>query len=156
MWELDHKEGWAPKNQCFLIVVLEKTLESPTDCRETKPVNHKGNQSWIFIGRTDVEAEVPVLWPPDAKSRFTGEDPDAEKDWGQEEKGMTEFEVVGWHHWLNVLEFEQAPGVGDGQGSLACYSPWGGKELDMTDWTELNWTSLWSNSHIYTWLLEKP
>ena len=111
MWELDHKEGWAPKNRCFLTVVLEKTLESPMDCRETKSVNHKGNQSWIFIGRTDVEAEAPVLWPPDAKSRFIGKGPDAEKDWGQEEKGMTKDEVVGWHHWLNVLEFKHTLGT---------------------------------------------
>ena len=127
MWELDHKESWALKNLCFWIVVLEKTLERPLDCK-IKPVRRKGNQSWIFIGRTDPEAEAPILWPPDVKGRLTGKDPDAGKDWRQEEKGTTEDEVVGWHHWLNGHEFEQDPGVGDGQGSLACCSPWGHKE----------------------------
>ena len=106
MWELDHKEGWAMKNWCFQIVVLEMTLESPLDCKEIKPVNPKGNQSYIFIGRTADEAEAPVLWPPDAKSWLTGKDPDAGKYWRQEEKGMTEDEVVGWLHRLNGHEFE--------------------------------------------------
>ena len=105
MWELDHKESWAPKNWCFWTVVLEKTLESPLDCKEIKPVNPKGNQSWIFIGRTDTEAESSILWPPDEKSRLFGKDPDAGKDWGQEEKGMTDDEMVGWHYWLNGHEF---------------------------------------------------
>ena len=131
MWELDYKESWALKNLCFWIVVLEKTLERPLDCK-IKPVRRKGNQSWIFIGRTDDEAEVPILWPLDAKNWLIGKDPDAGKDWRQEEKGTTEDEVVGWHHWLNGHEFEQDPGVGDGQGSLACCSPWGHKELDTT------------------------
>ena len=111
MWELDHQEGWALKNWCFQTVVSEKTLESSLDCKNIKSVNHKGNQPWIFIGRTGAEAETPILWPPDAKSRLTGKDPDAEKDWGQEKKGMTEDEVVGWHHWLNVLQFEQTLGT---------------------------------------------
>ena len=138
MGELDHKESWALKNWCFWTAVLEKTLESPLDCMEIKPVYPKGNQSWIFIGRTDAEAETPKLWPPNAKNWLIGKDPDAGKVWRQEEKGMTEDEMVGWHHWLNGHEFEQAPGVDDGQGSLACYSPWDRKESDMTEW--LNWT----------------
>ena len=127
-----------PKNWCFQTLVLEKTPGSPLDSKKSKPVNLKGNQPWIFIGRTDAEIEVPILWPPDAKNWLTGKDPDAGKDWRQEEKGMTEDEMVGWHHWLDGHEFEQAPGVGDGQGSLACCSPWGHKELDMTEWP--NWT----------------
>ena len=106
MWELYYKEGLAPKNWCFWAVVLEKTLESPLDNKEIQPVNPKGNQSWIFIRRTDAEAETPILWPPDGKSQFTGKDPDAGKDRGQEGKGMTEDEMVGWHHWLNGHEFE--------------------------------------------------
>ena len=124
-------------------MVLEKTFESPLDCKEIKPVNPKGNKSWIFIGITDAEAETPILWPPDAKTWLTGKDPDAGKDWGQEEKGTTEDEMIGRHHWLNERESEQAPRVGDGQGSLVCCSPWGCKELDTTEqlnWTELNFT----------------
>ena len=113
--------------------MLEKTLESPLDCKEIKLVNPEGNQSWMFIGRTDLEAEVPVLWSPDAKSHLIRKDPDAGKDWGQEEKGTTEDEMVGWHHWLNGHEFEQAPGDGEGQGSLACSSPWATKESDTTE-----------------------
>ena len=113
MWELDHKEGWVPKNWCFWNVVLEKTLESPLDCKEIKPVNLKGNQTWIFIGETDAEAEAPILWPPDAKSWLIGKDPDAGKDWRQEEKGKTKNKMVGWHRWPNGHEFEQAPGDGD-------------------------------------------
>ena len=120
MWELDYKESWVLKNWCFWTVMLEKTLESPLDCKEIQPVHPKGNQSWIFIGRTDVEAEAPVLWPPDAKNWLTGVDPDAGKDWRQEEKRTIADEMVGWHNWLD--EFEQVPGVGDGQGSLACFS----------------------------------
>ena len=106
MWELDYKESWAPKNWCFLTVMLEKTIESPLDCKEIQPGNPKGNRSWIFIGRTDVEAETPILWPPDAKSWLTGKDPDAGKDWGPEDKGTTEDEMVGWYHRLNEHEFE--------------------------------------------------
>ena len=136
--ELDHKEGWAPNNWCFRIVVLEKTLENPLDCREIKPVNSKENQPWIFIGRTDAEAEAPILWPPDAKKWLIRKDREAWKDWRQEEKGMTEDEMVGWYHQLDGHEFEQTPGVGDGQGSLTCYSPWGRKESDTTK--RLNWT----------------
>ena len=137
MWELDYKESWVPKNWCFWILVLEKTLESPLDCKEIQPVHPKGNQSWIFIGRADDEAETPLLWPPDAKNWLIWKDPDAGKDWRQE-KGMTEDEMVGWPHWLNGHEFEQALGVGDGQGSLAWCSPWGHKESDTTE--RLNWT----------------
>ena len=141
MWELDYKdykESWVPKNWCFWTVVLEKTLESPLDCKEIKPVHPKGNQPWIFIGKTDAEAEAPILWPPDAKNWLFGKDPDAGKDWRQEEKGMIEDEMVGWHHWLNRHEFEQALGVGGGQRSLVCCSPWDRKELNMTE--RLNWT----------------
>ena len=123
VWEPDYKESWAPKNWCFSTVVLEKTPESPSDSKEMQPVHPKGNQSWIFIGRTDAEAEAPILWPTDVKNWLIGKDPDAGKDWRQEEKGTTEDEMVGWHHWLLGQEFEQAPGVGDGQGSLACCSP---------------------------------
>ena len=119
-------------------VVLEKTLESPLDCKEIQPVNPKGNQSWIFIGRTDVEAETPILWPPDSKSWLIWKDPDAGKGWGQEEKGTTEDEIVGWYHWHNGHGFGWTPGVGDGQGGLACCYSWSCKELDMTE--QLNWT----------------
>ena len=132
MWELDHEEGWALKNWCFQIVVLEKTLESPLDCKEIKLVNPKGNQSWIFIERTDAEAEVPILWPPEAKSQLTGEDCHARKEWGQEKKGVTEDEMVGWYHWLKGHEFEQVLGDSEGQGSLVCCSPWSLKESDTT------------------------
>ena len=125
MWELDCKEVWAPKNWCFWTVVLEKTLESPLDSKEIKPVNREGNQLWIFIERTDAEVEAPILWPPDAKSWFIGKDPDAGKDSKQEEKGMIGEEMDGWHHQLEGHEFEQAPRDGEGQGSLVCCSPWG-------------------------------
>ena len=131
--------NWAPKNWCFWNVVLEKTLESPLDCKEIKPVNPKGNQSWIFIGRSDTEAETPILWPPDAKNWLIGKDSDAGKNWRQEEKGMTEDEMVGWHHQLYGHGFEQAVAAGYGHGSLACCSPWGHKESDMTE--RLNWTT---------------
>ena len=125
IWELDHKEGWELKNWCFWTVVLEKTLVSSLDYKEIKPVNAKGNQSWIFIGRTDSEAETPKLWPPDAKSWLIRKDPDARKNWRQEEKGLTEDEMVEWHHWLNGHEFEQSLGDGEGQGSLVYCSLWG-------------------------------
>ena len=137
MWELDYKESQALKNWCFWTVVLEKTLESPLDCKEIQPVHPKGDQSWIFIGRTDAEAETPILWLPDAKNWLIEKDPDAGKDWRLEEKGMMEDDMVGWHSWLNGHEFEQALGVGDGQGGLACCCPWDCKG-DATDW--LNWT----------------
>ena len=133
MWELDNKKGWAPKNWCLWILVLEKTLESPLDSKEIKSVNPKGNKSWIFIGRTDAEAEAPIIWPPDAKSQLIGKDPDAGKDWRQEEKGKTEDEMVGWNHWLNEHEFEQTLGGGEGQGSLVYCSSWGLKESDTTE-----------------------
>ena len=135
---MDHKEDWEPKNWCFWTVVLEKTLESPLDCKEIKPVNATGNQSRIFIGRTDAEAETPILWPPDAKNWITGKDPDAGKDRRQEQKGMTEDEMVGWPHRLDGHEFEQALGAGDRQGGLVYCSPWGRKESDTTE--GLNWT----------------
>ena len=125
MWELDHEEGWAPKNWCFWTVVLEKTLESPLDCKDIKPVNYKGNQPWIFIGRTGAETETPILWPPDSKSQFIRKD--AGKDWGQEEKGTTEGKMVGWHHRHSGHEFEQTPGDSEKQRSLACCSSWGSR-----------------------------
>ena len=142
MWKLDCEGSWVLKNWCFWTVVLEKTLESPLDCKEIQPVHSKGDQSWVFIGRTNTEAETPILWPPHAKSWLTGKDPDAGKDWGQEEKGTTEDEMAGWHHRLDGHEFEYTPGVGDGQGGLACYDSWGHKESDTTEW--LNWTELFS------------
>ena len=138
MWELDYKESRALKNWCFWTVVLEKTLESPLDCKEIKPVNPKGNQSWIFTRRTDAEAEVPILWPPNAKNQRIGKACDAGEDWRQEEKGTTEYEVVGWHHGIT--------NVGNGQGVLACCSPWGRKGSDTTE--RLNWTELTETSEL--------
>ena len=132
--ELDHKEGWTPKNWCFWIVVVGNTLESPLNSKEIKPVNPKGNQSWIFIGRTDAEAEAPIFWPLDAKNRHFRKDPDTGKDWGHEKKRVTENEMVGWHHRLNGHEFEQILGDSEGQGSLGCCGPWGYKESDTTWW----------------------
>ena len=152
MWVLDYKESWVPKNWCFWTVVLEKTLESPLDCKGIQPVNPKGNQSWIFIRRTDVEAETPILWPRDVKNWLIGKDPNAGKDWRQEEKGMTEDEMAGWHHRLDGCESEWTPRVGDGQGGLACCSPWGRKESDMTErlnWTDLSkWTMMTTTGHL--------
>ena len=131
MWELDYKEGWEPKNWCFWTVVLENTLESPLSSKAIKPVNLKGNQSWIFTGRTDAEAETPILWPPDAKKWLTEKDPNAGQDWGQE-KGATEDEMVRQHHQFNGHECEQTLGDSEGQGSLACCSRWDQKELNMS------------------------
>ena len=142
--QLYYKESWAPKNWWFWTVVLEKTLESPLDCQEVQPVHSKGNLSWIFTGRTDAEAEAPILWPLDAKNWLIWKDPDAGKDWVQEEKGVTEDEMVAWHHWLNGHEFEQTPGDSEGQGNLACCSPWGQKESDTTEW--LNNSNMMLNS----------
>ena len=141
MWELDYKESWAPKNWCFWTVVLEKTLESPLDCKEIQTVHPKGDQSWIFR-RTDAEAETPILWPPDAKNWLIRKDPDAGKDWSWGDKGMTEDEMVGWHQWLNGHESEWVPGDGDEQGGLPCSDTCGLEELDTTEllnWIELNW-----------------
>ena len=156
MWQLDHKESWAPKNWCFWTVVLEKTLESPLDCKEIQPVHPKRDQSRVFIGRTDAKAEIPILWPPDVKSWLIWKDPDAGKDWGQEEKGTKEDEMVGWHHRLNGHGFGWTPGVGDGQGGLACCGSWGHKESDMTEqlnWTELNY-SKWKLIKLLYWKIE--
>ena len=153
MWELDHKEGWALKTWCFWTVVLEKTLESPLHYKEIKPIHPKGNQSWIFIGRTDAEAETLILWPPDGKNWLIWKDPDGGKNWRQAEKGITQDEIVGWHHHLNGHEFEQALGVGDGQGSLVCRSPWGHKESDMTE--RLNWTDSIFAFHLLSSLYEE-
>ena len=132
MWEMNHKEGWVSKNWCFWVVVLEKTLESPLDSEEIKSVHPKRNQPWIFIGRTDAETEAPILWPSDVKNRLIGKDPDAGKDWGQEEKRPAEDKMVGWHLWQNGHKYEQTLGDNEGQGSLPCCSPWGCKESDMT------------------------
>ena len=140
MWELDCEESWALKNWCFWTVVSEKTLESPLDCKEIQPVHSEGDQVWDFFGGNDAKAETSVLWPPHAKSWLIGEDTDAGRDWGQEEKGMTEDEMAGWHHWLDGRESEWTPGDGDGQGGLACCNSWGRKESDTTEW--LNWTEL--------------
>ena len=140
MWELDSKESWVPKNWCFWTVVLEKTLESLLACKEIQPVHSEGDQPWDFFGRKDAKAEIPVLWPPHAKSWLIGKDSDAGRDWGQEEKGMTENEMAGWHHWLDGCESEWTPGVGDGQRRLACCDSWGRKESDTTE--RLNWTEM--------------
>ena len=157
MWELEYKESWAWKNWCFWTVVLEKTLESPLDCKEIHPVHPKGDQSWVFIGRTDVEAETPILWPPDAKSWLIWKDPDAGKDWRQEEKGTTEDEMAGWHHRLNGHEFAWTPGAGDGQGGLACCDSWVRKESDMAE--RLNWIEPWKPTdnlkillYLFSWM----
>ena len=137
MWELDCEESWARKNWCFWSVVLEKTLESPLDCKEIQPVYSEGDQPWDFFGRNDAKAEAPVLWPPHAKSWLIGKDFDAGRDWGLEEKGTTEDEMAGWHHQLNGHEFEWTPGVGDGQGGLVCCDSWGRRVWH--DWAiELN------------------
>ena len=142
IWVLDYEESWVMKNWCFWTMVLEKTLESPLDCKEIQPVLPKGNQSWILIRRTAAEAETPILWPPDVKNWLIGKDLDAGKDWRQEDKGTTEDEMVEWHLWLNGHEFEQDWGVGDGQGSLACCRPWGHRVWH--DWvTELNWDKIY-------------
>ena len=140
MWELDYKESWTLKNWCFWTVVLKKTLESPLVCKQMKLVNPKGNQSWIFIGRTDAEVEAPIFWPLDAKNWLIGKDPDAGKDWRQEEKGTTEGEMVRWHHQFDGHEFKQALGFCNGQGSLGCCIPCGRKESDTTE--GLNWLKL--------------
>ena len=150
MWELDCEESWAPKNRCFWTVVMEKTLESPLDCKEIQPVYCKRDQPWDFFGRNDAKAVTPALWPPHEKSWLIGKDSDAGGDWGQEEKGTTEDEMAGWHHQLDGHKFEWTLGVGDGQGGQACCDSWGCKESDMTErlnWTELNWT-LRNNSTI--------
>ena len=153
MWELDYKETWAPKNWCFWTVVVEKTLESPLDCKEIQPVHPKGDQSWIFIGRTDAKAEAPILRPPDVKNWLLGKDPDVGKDWRQEEKVMTKDEMVGWHHWLDQHEFKQTSGAGDRQRSLTCCNPWGCKMLDITE--QLNWYEPMKILAIVRWQIHK-
>ena len=140
MWELDNKESWAPKNWCFWIVMLEKTLESPLDCKEIQPVHPKGDQTWVFIGRTDAEAETPILWPLMWRADSIWKDPDAGKDWGQEDKGTTEDEVVGWHHRLDGHGFGWTLVIDDGQGGLMCCGSRGRRESDTTE--RLNWTEL--------------
>ena len=145
MWELDCEESWAPKNWCFELWCWIRLLKSPLDCKEMQPVYPKGDQSWVFIGRTVVEVETPILWPPDTKSWLIWKDPDVGKDWGQEEKGTTEDEMVGWHHRLDVHRFGWTAGVGDGQGGLACCGFGVAKSRTwLSHWTELNWTE-WLN-----------
>ena len=140
MWEWDCEEGWAPKNWCFWTVVLEKTLESPLDCKEIRPVHSQGDQPWDFFGRNDAKAETPVLWPPHAKSWLIGKDSDTGRDWRQEEKGTKEDEMAGWHHWLDGHESGWTLCVSDGQGGLVWCDSWGHKESNTTE--QLNWTKL--------------
>ena len=149
--KLEYKESWVQKNWCFWTVVLEMTLDSPLDCKEIQSVHPKGDQSWKFIGRTNVEAETPILWPPDAKSWLIWKDPETGKD-RRREKGMTEDEMVGWHHQLNGHGFGSTPGVGDGQGGLVCCGSWGSKELDTTE--QLNWTEAETPNTLATWCKE--
>ena len=152
MWELDYKEIWVQKNWCFWTVVLEKTLESPLDCKEMQPVHSKGDQLWVFIGRTDAKAETPVLWPPHVKSWLIGKDSDAGRDWGQEEKG-TEDEMAGWHHWLNGHGFGWTPELVMDREAWRCGSSWGRKESDTTEW--LNWTEYllpWTVTKLFIFL----
>ena len=152
MWELDHKDNWTPKNWCFWTLVLEKTLESPFDSEEIKPDDPKGNQSWIFIGRTDAEAEAPILWPPDAKSWLIRKDPDAGKDWRQEEKELIECKMVGWHHWLNGCEFEQAPGMAkDREAWSAAVHGVAKSWTQLSDWTTSIFTNLCNPHHNQFW-----
>ena len=146
MWELDCEESWVPKNWCFWTVVLEKTLESPLNCKEINPVHPEGDLSWMFIGRTEAKAETPILWPLHVKSWLIGKDPDAGRDWGQEEKAAKEDEMVWWHHRLNGHEFEWTLGVDDGQRGLACCDSWGHKESHMTE--RLNWIELSGSDRI--------
>ena len=158
MWELGHKQSWVPKNWSFWTVVLEKTLESPLDCKEMQPVHLKWHQSWVFVGRTDVEAETPIHWSPDAKSWLIWKDPDAGKDWRQEEKRTSEDVMVGWHHHLDVHEFGCTLGVDVGQRGLACCSLWGRKESYMTErlnWTELKAGHLLENLPFALWLVRE-
>ena len=163
MWELDYNESWMLKNSCFWTVVLEKTLQSPLDCKEIQPVNPKDNQSWIFIGRTDAETETLILQPLDVKSWLIGKDPEAGKDWRQERKGTTEDEIVGWHHRLDGHEFEQAPGVGDGQGSWSAAVHGVAKSRTQMSWTDGTGTKIeieinrkvykaqrWTHTHMIT------
>ena len=138
MWELIYKESWEQKNRSFWTVVLEKTLESPLKCKDIQPVHSKGNQYWIFTGRTVAEGEAPILWPPDVKDWLIGKEPNAGNDWRQEEKGTTEDQMAGWRHQLNGHDFEWTLWVGDGQEGLACCNSWGRKESDTTE--QLNWT----------------
>ena len=139
MWELDCEEDWTPKKS-FWAVVLEKTLESPLNCKEIQPVHSEGDQPWDFFGRNDAKTETLALWPPHAKSWLIGKDSDAGRDWGQEENRTAEDEMAGWYHWLDGCESEWTPGVGNGQGGLACYDSWGHKESDTNEW--LNYTEL--------------
>ena len=158
MWELDCEESWVLKNWCFWTVVLEKTLESPLDCKEIQPVHSEGDQPCDFFGRNDAKAETPVLWPPYVKSWLTGKDSDAGRDWGQEEKGTTEDEMAGWHHWLDGRGSEWTRGVGDGQGGLVCCDSWVvNSGTQLSDWTELNLVQGELSQAIkwLTWILKK-
>ena len=139
MWELDYEESWVPKNWCFWTVVLEKTLKSLLDCKEIQPVHPKGDQPWVFFGRTDAKAETPVLWPPHGKMWLIGKDSDAESDWGQEAKGTTEDEMAGWHYQLDEHEFEWTLGVCDREAWRAVIHGFSKSRTRLRDWTELNW-----------------
>ena len=158
MWKLDCEDSWAPKNWCFWTVALEKTLESPVDCKEIQPVHSKGDQSRVFFGRNDAKAETPVLWPPHLKSWLIGKDSDAGRDWGQEEKGMPEDEMAGWHYWLDGCESGWTPGVGDGRGAW-CAAIHGvtKSRTRRSDWTELNWTEVLREWVVYSrkWKTER-
>ena len=138
MWELDCEEGWVPKNWCIWTVVLEKTLESPLDCKEIQPVHSEGDQSWVFFGRTDAKAETLILWPSHVENWLIGKDSDAGRDWGQEEKGTTEDEMAGWHYGLDGRESEWTPGDGDGQGGLGYCNSLGHSRTWLSNWPELN------------------
>ena len=151
MWQLDHKEGWVPKNWCFWTVVLEKTLESPLDCEEIQPVHSKGDQSWVFFGRNDAKAETPILWPPHVKCWLIGKDSDAGRDWGQKEKGTTEDEMAGWHHWLDGCESEWTPEIGDREAWCAAIHGVAKSQTRLSDWTEL---SLFLHVQVLLWLRE--
>ena len=152
MWVLNYKETWVPMNWCFWTVVLEKTLESPLDCKEIQQVHSEWDQSWVFIGRTEFEAETPILWTPHVKNWLIRKDSDVWRDWGQEEKGMTEDEMSGWHHQLNGREFEWTPGDGDGQGGLACCNSWSRRVGH--DWaTELNSRLCIVSSPLLLWFI---
>ena len=156
MWELDCEESWVLKNWCFWTVMSEKTLESPLDFKEIQPVHSEGDEPWDFFGRNDAKAETPVLWPSHEKSWLIGKDSDAGRDWGQEEKGTTEDEMAGWHHWLDGRESEWTPGVGDGQGGLTCCDSWGHKESYTTErlnWTEGHWDQWFSNFFLSVYFL---
>ena len=156
MWELDCEEGWAPKNWCFWTVVLEKTLESPLDCKEIQPIHSEWDQPWDFFGRNDAKAETPVLWSPHAKSWLIGKDSDAGRDWGQEEKGTTEDEITGWHHWLDGVSLSELQElVMDREAWRAAIHGISKSQTRLSEWTELNWTDAMEVSFLHFLIFEK-